>query len=436
MSTNPQSESSPRQAAEAFANDLISFIASSPSSYHAAASAAEALEAVGFARQDEATPWEATPGGHFLVRGGALMAWFVPECASVERSGFRIIGAHNDSPGFKLKPLGDREAAGWQQAGVEVYGGPILSSWLDRELVLAGRIALADGSTRLVATPPMLRIPHLAIHLDRTINDQLHLDKQRHLQPIFAVGHPEASIMDVVADAAGVDKRDIVAHDLITADAQPGELFGAGGDLLAAGRLDNLSSAYPGLRALLRAAAGGEAGPDVLVLAAFDHEEIGSGSTTGAAGPILEDVLVRTATALGAGADGLRRMYARSSCVSADAAHSVHPNYPDRHDSVNFPLMGKGPALKVNANQRYASNAASEALWVRACERAGFFTQYFAGNNSVPCGTTIGPITATRLGIETVDVGIPLLSMHSARELASAQDIYRLELALHEYLVG
>lgn len=424
------------EGVNSFAYDLISFLASAPSSYHAAASGAQLLEDAGFSQQDETQPWDASAGGHFLIRGGALMAWFVPNNATAEESGFRIIGAHNDSPGFKLKPHGDRSSVGFQQAGVEVYGGPIIPSWLDRELVLAGRVVLADGQTKLVSTPPVMRIPHLAIHLDRSVNDGLQLDRQRHLQPIFSAGQPEITIMDVVAQAAGVAAEDIVAHDLITADAQPGEIFGANEDFLAAGRLDNLSSVYPGLRALSRVSDLASEGDDILVLACFDHEEIGSGSTTGAAGPILEDVLVRTATALGATADSIRRMYARSSCVSADAAHSIHPNYPERHDSENAPVMGMGPALKVNANQRYASNAVTEAMWLAACERAGVSTQVFAGNNSVPCGTTIGPLTATRLGIDTVDVGVPLLSMHSARELAHIRDLYQLEQVLHEYLVG
>ncbi|MDO4760441.1 MAG: M18 family aminopeptidase [Corynebacterium sp.] len=418
--------------------DLISFIAASPSSFHAADFGAHMLKEAGFVQQEETHEWDAAPGGHFLVRGGALVAWFVPETAST-RSGFRVIGAHTDSPGFKLKFNPDLRSHTFGQAAVEVYGGPILASWFDRELVLAGKIGLADGSTTLVSTSPLLRIPHLAIHLDRSANDSFSIDRQRHVQPIFSVG-VDVSVLDVLAEAAGVEADQIVSHDLITADAQPGEIFGHNSELLAAGRLDNLSSVFAGLQAFLKATSAVTieqvGSDDVLVLACFDHEEIGSASTTGAAGPLLEDVLTRTASALGATFDQTRQMFARSSCVSADAAHSVHPNYPERHDQGNFPVLGMGPVLKINANQRYASNTETEALWVRACRAAGVDTQVFVGNNASPCGSTIGPITATRLGIPTVDVGVPLLSMHSARELCHVRDIELFEKCLVAYLVA
>ncbi|AKE41218.1 aspartyl aminopeptidase [Corynebacterium kutscheri] len=424
---------------EANAYDFINFVASSPSSFHAAESAAELLEAAGFIRRKETDPWQATPGGHFIVRGGALMAWFVPATASPE-SGFRIIGAHNDSPGFKLKHNASFTTAGWQQAAVEVYGGPILHTWFDRELVLAGKIGLNDGTTRLVTTPPILRIPTLAIHLDREANTSLSLKRQLHTQPIYAVGDERTHILEIVAASADIEFPSIISHDLITVDAQPGEIFGADSTLLASGRLDNLSSVYPGVQALISATQDSlidnHASNDILVLALFDHEEIGSTSTTGAAGPILQDVLERTAFALGATPDDLHRMYARSSCISADAAHSIHPNYTERHDAHNYPLLGQGPVLKINANQRYASNTETESLWIRMCRNAGITSQVFVGNNDMPCGSTIGPITATRLGIPTVDVGIPLLSMHSARELASTVDLEQLMRVLHAYLIG
>lgn len=428
-----------RSQTEAMAWELVSFIANSPSSFHAAQQGAQLLQEAGFHQVDETADWDSTLGGHFMIRGGALMAWYVPTSADTS-SGFRIIGAHNDSPGFKLKYHPDLMSAGWQQASVEVYGGPILASWFDRELVLAGRIGLIDGSTRTVTTAPVLRIPHLAIHLDRDANTSLSIDRQRHTQPIFAVGEPDLSIMDMIATAAGVNKEEIISHDLITADAQPGEIFGATSDFLAAGRLDNLSSVFPGLKAFVEAAEDNVLGrapmKDILVFAAFDHEEVGSATTTGAAGPILEDVLTRTAAGLGADAEKTKQMITRSTCISADAAHSIHPNYAHQHDPLNHPVMGGGPTLKINANQRYASNTETEAMWVRACMKVGSSHQVFVGNNSVPCGSTIGPITATRLGIPTVDVGVPLLSMHSARELASTTDIYWLSRCLHAYLVG
>lgn len=408
-------------------HEFLDFIVASPSSYHAAAEVTRMLDDAGFTAQLESDAWSGEPGGHYLVRGGAVLAWKIPEGNA---KAFRIVGSHTDSPGFKLKPRGDLSAAGFQQAGVEVYGGPIIASWLDRELRLAGRIVLSDGSVKNVATTADFRIPHLAIHLDRSVNESMTLDRQAHTQPIFAVGHPDVSVLDLVAEAADVQASEIVSHDLITADGQRGEVFGVDKQLIAAGRMDNLSSVWASLQAFLRA----PATDDVLVFAAFDHEEIGSATTTGAAGPILETVLMRTAAALGRNFEQTRQMFARSSCVSADAAHSVHPNYVSRHDPVNYPVLGAGPVVKVNANQRYASNAVTVGMWERASQLANVPSQVFAGNNNSPCGSTIGPITATRLGIETVDVGIPLLSMHSARELAHVDDMAWFEQALFSYL--
>lgn len=419
------------------AQRFIDFIDASPSSYHAAATVAAALDAAGFHRQDEADRWDASPGGHYIVRGGAVLAWRIPEGVREQDSGataaFRIIGSHTDSPGLKLKPVGDITGpGGWRQAGVEIYGGPILASWLDRELRLAGRVVVDTGdgiAEKLVATGPVLRVPHLAIHLDRAVNTELKLDRQNHMQPVFAIGESAPTIAEVIADAVdGTDGADsgeihaesILAHDLITVDTQRGEIFGAQDDFIAAGRMDNLSSVFTSLEAFLAAE---PAENTIPVLAAFDHEEVGSSTTSGAAGPILEDVLTRTAAALGADADGTRAMFARSSCVSADAAHSVHPNFAGRHDAANRPVINGGPVLKVNANQRYATDAPTTAAWRAACREAGAPDQVFAGNNDVPCGSTIGPITATRLGIPTVDVGIPLLSMHSAREMAGVRDV-------------
>lgn len=414
--------------------DLIRFIAAGPSSFHAARVVADRLIDAGFLPQEETAPWDAAPGGHVMVRGGAVMAWWVPEDASPD-SGFRIIGSHTDSPGFTLKPSPELVNSGWAQAGVEVYGGPVLASWLDRELTFAGRVVLGDGSVRLVSTGPIARIPHLAVHLDRS--KELTLDRQLHMQPIIGLaGDGASSVLDVVASMVGVEKHDIDGLELVTCDTQPGQVFGADGELIAAGRMDNLTSVHASLLALLRAVESGDAGSDVLVLAAFDHEEVGSATTTGAAGPVLEDVLSRTAFALGADEEGLRRMYARSSCVSADAAHSVHPNHAGKHDPDHHPLINGGPVLKINANQRYASNAETAALWRRACRAAGVPSQTFVGNNSVPCGSTIGPITATRLGIATVDVGVPLLSMHSARELAGVSDQVWFVDALEAYLIN
>ncbi|WP_018295507.1 M18 family aminopeptidase [Corynebacterium lubricantis] len=399
--------------------DMIDFISASPSAFHAAREVAETLVSHGFV-EDLST----SPGGHVYVDGGAVIAWWVPD---EPNPAFRIIGSHTDSPGFMLKPQPDFKAHGFHQLAVEVYGGPILASWFDRELTFAGRIVLADGSQRLVNTGAVARIPHLAIHLERS--SEFIPDRQVHMQPIMSVGDSESapeSIMDIVAEAADVDKHYILSHELISADAAEGEVFN---DLLAAGRLDNLSSVHASMRALIEAK---EDAQDILVMAAFNHEEVGSQSTTGAGGPLLERILLKIARAWG---DPME-MFAASSLVSADAAHSVHPNYAGKHDPTHHPLINQGPVLKINANQRYASNAVTEAMWINACRNANVPVQTFVGNNAVPCGSTIGPISATRLGIPTVDVGVPLLSMHSARELAGVQDQIWFKDALTAYLTG
>ena len=406
--------------------DLAVFVQASPSSFHAAAEGARRLAAAGFTAQDEAAAWDASPGGHYLVRDGALLAWRVPGGAG-PTTPFRVLGGHTDSPTFKLKPRPDLGALGWQQLGVEVYGGPLLNSWLDRELGLAGRLVLADGTVQLVRTGPLMRIPQLAIHLDRAVNEEgVRLDKQQHTAPVWSVGHRRLSILDHLADVAGCARSEIDGYDLVAFDVAAPAVFGPHDEFFASGRLDNLSSVHAGLVALLAA----EGSEQVELVAAFDHEEVGSGSRSGAAGPVLADVVSRTLGALGATPDEQHRSLARSVCLSADAGHAVHPNYAGRHDPVNQPVLNGGPLLKLNANQRYASDATGTGLWRRACRRAGVPTQEFVSHNAIPCGSTIGPLTATRLGMATVDVGTPLLSMHSARELAGTEDPYALSRAI------
>jgi len=420
--------------ARAHTEDLGAFVAASPSSYHAAAEVARRAEAAGFTRLAEDAAWAVTPGGRYVVvRDGSVIAFTVPDGAG-PRTPFTVVGAHTDSPGFKLKPKSTTQGAGgWWQAGVEVYGGPLLNSWLDRELELAGRIVTPDGTEHLVRTGPMLRIPQLAVHLDRGVNDNgLTLDKQRHTQPVWGLGDAEsADVLAALAADAGVDPASIGGYDVVLVDTQPARTFGAGQALFASARLDNLLSTHAGLTALLnRASAGAAAGGTVEMFAAFDHEEIGSASRSGAAGPFLEEVLVRVSTALGATAEERAQAYAASLHVSSDVGHAVHPNYAERHDPANRPVAGGGPILKINANQRYATDAHGAAAWTAACATAGVPTQEFVSNNGLPCGSTIGPISATRLGIRTVDVGVPILSMHSARELTAVVDPWFLRRAM------
>ncbi|MFL0409637.1 M18 family aminopeptidase [Microbacterium paludicola] len=418
--------------ARAHIEDLAAFVTASPSSYHAAAEIARRAEEAGYTRIDEVDAWDIVPGGRYVVvRDGSAVVFALPEAAAATTP-FTIIGAHTDSPGFKLKPKPTTHGpGGWWQLGVEVYGGPLLNSWLDRELELAGRLVTLEGDEHLVRTGSLLRIPQLAIHLDRGVNNGLELDKQRHTQPVWGLGDAEsADILHALAARAGVEASQIGGYDIVVADTQEPRTFGHAQELFASGRLDNLLSAHAALVAQLQT----EPREAITMYAAFDHEEIGSASRSGAAGPFLEDVLLRISAALGAGADERAQAFAASLHVSSDVGHAVHPNYPDRHDPANHPVAGGGPILKINASQRYATDAHGAAAWNAACEAAGVPMQEFVSNNAVPCGSTIGPITATRLGIRTVDVGVPILSMHSARELTVVVDPWYLSRAMRAVL--
>lgn len=407
--------------------DYARFITASPSSYHAAAEVARRLEAAGYRRQNETEAWDASPGGHVVVRDGAVMAWWVPENITDLR--FAIVGAHTDSPTFKVKPVLTSQRSGYTSVNVETYGGLLPNSWLNRDLGIAGRL-IAAGREHLVRTGAIMVIPQLAIHLDREASKGVELGRQQHLQPLLATG--ERALMADLAALAEIDEDDIEGFDLVAYDLDEPAHVGPDDEFFASGRQDNLLSVHAGLTAFESLKANNGA---VAVLACFDHEEIGSGTATGARGPLLETVLRRTAAALGAGGeDDLQRAFARSSCVSADCGHAIHPNYPEKHDPDHTPLLGKGPLIKYNANQAYTTDGRGVALWKAACREAGVPVQDFVSRNDVPCGSTIGPLTATRLGIHTVDVGAPLLSMHSARELSHVADIRAMASALATYI--
>ncbi|MGO1590507.1 MAG: M18 family aminopeptidase [Ancrocorticia sp.] len=460
-----------------YSEDLAAFISAAPTSFHAAREVARRLDAAGFTPQDESEDWDGSVGGHYLVRDGAVVAWRIPEG---KPSAFRIVGSHTDSPSFKVKPSATSTHFGFSQINVETYGGLLANSWLNRELGLAGRIVTLDGSEHLVTTGPLMMIPQLAPHLDRSVREKLTLNPQKHLHPVWALdGASQAgSLGDINGSAhlarqsqelaqsqepaqrdfaheftnvlvnsidttehiepagrgrggdsspsSSINPEHIAGADLFAYDCQTPEIMN--GTFLAAGRQDNLVSVHASLRALIAADS-----PEIAVMAAFDHEEVGSQTAAGASGPLLETTLQRIAIAAGRTQDQIYQMFARSSCVSSDAGHSVNPNYAEFHDPDQFPVMGRGPMIKINANQRYASDGRGQALWLRACHEAGEPTQEFVSNNAVSCGSTIGPLTATRLGIATVDVGVPLLSMHSVRELSAVRDDHALSNIMKGY---
>lgn len=409
--------------------DLIDFLDASPSPWHAAQTAAALLEAGGFTELAESDAWGDVPAAGFIRRGGALIAWRLADGAP---AGLKIVGAHTDSPGLRIHPHADvtpsSTGANWRQLGVEIYGGVLLNSWLDRDLGIAGRVVAADGTTTLVnVDQAVARVPQLAIHLDRDVNEKgLVLDKHVQLRPVWGTDSKQP-FAQWLADTTGARGA---FWELCLYDVQKAAMLGADRSLIASGRLDNQVSCWASMAAI----AGALPTDHVAVAALFDHEEVGSASTGGAAGPILETVIERLLAASGVdGTDDRHRLFATSSCISADNAHSIHPNYPERHDANHAPLVNHGPAIKFNANQRYATDAETAAMFWRCCEAAGVPVQSFVSRNNVPCGSTIGPITATRLGIPTVDVGVPQLSMHSARELCGAEDPDHLRAALSAY---
>jgi aspartyl aminopeptidase len=396
-------------------NDLRTFIDASPSPYHAVAEAARRLTAAGFSPLDERHRWELSPGArHYVVRdGGSVIAFRVGTAPSAD-SGVHLIGTHTDSPTFRVRPLYDVTRAGYRLVGVEPYGGMLAHTWMDRDLTVAGRVVLRDGSVQLVrleASP--LRMPSLAIHLDRGVNDGLVLDKQRHLVPVLGLD----SEPDLLAQL-GFEEGEVLGHDLVLTDTQPAGVVGS--NWISAPRLDNLGSCHSAIHALIDA----PATRHTQLWVANDHEEVGSGSAEGARGSFLEDVLVRLVAATGdTDPQALRQAIARSRLVSADMAHAVHPNYADRHEPQHTPELGGGPVLKHNANQSYATDATTEAWFAGRAAAVGVPVQHFVTRADLPCGSTIGPLTATRLGLATVDVGSPMLSMHSCRELASMDDV-------------
>ena len=412
------------------ARRLLAFCDASPSPYHACATAAAVLGEAGFTRLAEDTAWPGEPGGWFVVRGGSLIAWAL-SAEHKPHDGFRIVGAHTDSPNLRIKPQPDLVRAGVRQLGVEAYGGVLLNSWLDRDLGLSGRVAVrrngAGAAVRLLRVDrPVCCIPQLAIHLDRDVTHKgLVVDAQHHLTPLWGVAADgnavEGDFRAFVAKELGVAPDDVFAWDLMLHDLAPGALVGPDDEMIGSGRLDNLASCWAAVEALSDVSESPDDGPVPLVCL-FDHEEIGSTSDRGAASSLLPSVLERIVLARGGDREALHRALARSACLSADMAHATHPNYADRHDPQHQVALNGGPVLKVNANVRYATDAPGSALVALAAEQAEVPLQHFAMRSDLPCGSTIGPVTAARLGITTVDVGMPQLAMHAAREHAGSDD--------------
>ncbi|WP_069385030.1 M18 family aminopeptidase [Halomonas caseinilytica] len=417
---------------------LLDFLRRSPTPWHATTNMAERLEAAGFRRLEETEAWRLSPGERVYVtrNDSSIIALQLP---SEPLDALRMIGAHTDSPGLRLKPHAPQTSAGWLQLGVEVYGGALLAPWFDRDLGLAGRVHVrhADGRLEgllLDVDRPLAIIPSLAIHLDREANNGKAMNAQTDMPPVFLQGGEHADLDRLLrhwlAEQHGIEGVEVIDFELALYDVQPPSRVGVEGELLASARLDNLLSCFIGLEALL--ASDGRQGA---VLVANDHEEVGSASACGAQGPFLGDVLRRVNAALGeAGEEGFIRLVQASRLISCDNAHALHPNFRDKHDAAHGPAINGGPVIKVNANQRYATNSATSALFRELCRQAGVPVQTFVTRADMGCGSTIGPITATELGVPTLDVGVPQWAMHSIRETAGVQDVEYLIRVLTAFL--
>ncbi|MGA0863847.1 MAG: M18 family aminopeptidase, partial [Ilumatobacteraceae bacterium] len=366
-------------------------------------------------------------------RGASLVAWtHVGGSADggAQLPPLRIVGGHPDSPCLRLKPRPDTASAGWQQLAVEVYGGVLLNSWLDRDLGIAGRVVSTDGEVTLFrSSSAVARIPQLAIHLDRDVSERgLVLDKQAHLVPVW--GTAQAVFKEWLHEVSGTSN--IAAFDAHLFDVTPASLVGHDASLLSSARLDNQVSCWAAIEAM----AHHSPGETTAMMVLNDHEEVGSASATGAAGPLLVDVIAALCEQENLDASARRDRISESWCLSADNAHAIHPNYPERHEPRHAPRINAGPALKLNGNQRYATSSRGAAHITRVADEAGLPLQVFMSRNNMPCGSTIGPITATVLGIEAIDVGVPQWAMHSARETCGADDPSRLSSLMSAFIAN
>jgi len=411
-----------------FNQDLLDFLAASPTPFHATAELSKQLNAQGFIKLNESEVWSLSQGErYYLTRNDSSLIAFVYGKDDINTTGIRMIGAHTDSPCLKLKPNTVIHKKGYIQLGVEVYGGVLLNPWFDRDLSLAGRISGLDDKGELVHPlldfkRPIAVIPSLAIHLDKEANKDRSINAQTDIPPIMMQSEESISFEDILLKESGL--KEILDFELMFYDTQAPAFVGLHNEFLASARLDNLLSCYVGLQAIKEASAEKSA-----LLICSDHEEVGSESTSGAAGPFLEMLLRR----INPSHEDYSRMIDASMMISCDNAHGVHPNFTSKHDENHGPLLNHGPVIKVNANQRYASNSQTISKFKLLCKKADTPYQSFVTRTDMGCGSTIGPITATKIGVKTLDVGLPTFGMHSIRESAGNKDAYMLYKVLRAY---
>ena len=414
---------------------LLDFLKRSPSPFHATQSMAEALQAAGYQALDERETWQLQPQGRYYVtrNDSSIIAIKLGQHDPVQH-GIRMVGAHTDSPCLKVKPQPELARHGYWQLGVEVYGGVLLSPWFDRDLSLAGRVTFKHNEqlqSRLIDFKQAIAsIPSLAIHLNREANSGWAINAQTELPPVLAQlqGETKQDFRALLADQLqrehAISDACVLDYELCFYDSQPAALIGLNQDFIASARLDNLLSCYSGLQALLNS---NDQHSQILVCT--DHEEVGSNSACGADGPFLEQVLRRVLNS----EEEFVRCIQHSLLISADNAHGIHPNYADKHDANHGPLLNHGPVIKVNANQRYATTSETSSFFKLLCQQADIPVQSFVTRSDLGCGSTIGPITASQLGVQTIDIGVPTFAMHSIRELAGSKDLGYLVSALQAF---
>ena len=410
---------------------LLDFIDASPSPWHVIKSVEAQLASFNFKKLDETLSWSLESGGrYYVVRDESSVIIFVLGQKPLVETGFKMIGAHTDSPGLRVKPNAAIGVDGLLRLGVEIYGGPILATFTDRDLSLAGRVNYKDTNNNIVSAlinfdRPLLRLPNLAIHMNRMVNeDGLKLHKQNELPLILSALAqeclPQTYFSELLQEQSACEAERILSWDLAVYDTQKGVFWGAENEFYANSQLDNLASCHAALQGLLDdTVLENEA---TLVCAFFDHEEIGSESNKGADGSFLGDVLKRISLVTENNKEDFTRALAKSFMVSADMAHAYQPNFPLAYDPDHKVFVNKGPVIKVNANQRYSTESVSQAMFVDWCEQAGVPYQKYSHRSDLACGSTIGPITSARLGIRSVDVGNPVWAMHSIRESAGVLD--------------
>ena len=411
-----------------FGDGLLDYLNDSPTAYHAVENAVALLRERGFQELQETQPWSLQEGGsYFMVKDQSAVVAFRVGKGNLAKEGFRIIGAHTDSPGLKIKPGACSVTPdGYVRVNVEIYGGAILGTWFDRPLALAGRLIVKENGTlrqKLIKIhKPVFMLPNLCIHLHRDINDKCSYNRQTDIVPLLCMKEDgvekEDYLCNLIKEETGIEKTDLIDYELFLYEYQKGIFTGRKQEFISASRIDDLSMVYAGLLALAES----EEAAGCQVFAAFDHEEVGSTSAQGANSGLLPHILNRICKNFGMTDEGYFQAIANSTSISADLAHAVHPNYGDKHDPETRPVLGGGPVIKYSASQRYATTALSAAYFIEACKRAQVPFQKYVNRNDIAGGSTIGPALSGLTTIPTVDMGAPILAMHSIREFGTVAD--------------